>query len=251
LAVSFWQGMNTFRGITGDFIARYAAGEMVADGLSPYDAAMHERYTLAHDASGVPAWDAPPVMASFRVLSVLPLRAAGALLTIGSYLGVGVLAWYVTRRARASADPADRWGPLAIWAMGGLVLLQTAPVRLTLSLGQIDLVCLGIVLLVAAWVPAVALLKPQTTGLTAAAIFGRGIGLRWPPSARSLRWGHLLVGLGLSVAFLATPGWRSRASMRHTTSRFPPPDWRRCSSRSGCSGASQPVLPRSWCCSTW
>ena len=200
LLVSLWQSQNPLRDINNDFYARYTAGEAVADGESPYDVAAQNRYLVKYGAVNMPAWDAPPVIAAFRVLSVLPVRAASTVLNLMSYAGVGVIAFYVTQRARARSG--SRSSHLAVLALGMVAILQTSPVRLTLALGQIDIVALGLVLLLGAWVPALALLKPQTVAVTAAAIFGRAIGLGWPPAVDAIRWRRVLVGLATSAGLV-------------------------------------------------
>jgi hypothetical protein len=200
LLISVWQAQNPFRGISFDFYARYAAGETVADGESPYDRDAHSRHLAKYGAVNVPAYDAPPVMAAFRILSVVPARVASTALNTLSYLSVGVIAWYVTQRARTRARSRTR--ELVVWGLAAAAILQLSPVRHTLALGQIDLVALALVLLLSAWIPAFALLKPQTVALTAAAIFGRAIGLGWPPSAAAIQWRRVLLGIATSAALV-------------------------------------------------
>ena len=212
LAVSLWQSQSGLRGIHFDFVARYGAGETVADGEDPYDEEAHFRHTEVYGVRGAAVFDAPPVIAAFRLATVLPLKAAGALLNILSYLSVAVLAWYITRRHRDRPEVTAH--PLVVGGLCGLALLQAAPVRHTLALGQTDLVAMAMTVLLAAWVPTVAFFKPQTVALTAAAIFGRAVGVRWPPSLAAIRWKHVVVAIvsfvglvAFSRVFAASASW--------------------------------------------
>ncbi len=165
-----------------DFWTRYAAGELVAEGRSPYDeAALVARVHELGDFGFLPFYDAPPVAAACRLLALLPLRPAYFALTVLSFASCVALGRVLGGRDRTT------------WVLAAVGLLVFTPARTTLILGQLDLVAMVATLHLGARWPVVAMAKPQTVVGVAATLVAR----RWRRHGP-----RLLVGAAVSAAIV-------------------------------------------------
>jgi hypothetical protein len=115
-----------------DFLARYAAGTLVAQGVSPYDThrLLETEQRLRPGLEPLPFFDPPPTAALFRVLAGLPMSTASAVWEVLTVLGVAALGVVLARIAGATR-------PTAL-AVAVALLAVFGPVRATVWLGQID-----------------------------------------------------------------------------------------------------------------
>src|SRR5215216_5440589 len=76
-----------------DFTIRYAAGQLVDDGVSPYDTAklVAAEKALRPELEDLPFYDPPPTAAAFRMVSQLPFKAAAALWEVLSVACLAVI----------------------------------------------------------------------------------------------------------------------------------------------------------------
>lgn len=193
--------------VSFDFIERYAGGKIAADGRSPYDdQLLFKRERLLGADQVVPVYDAPPVVAAFRVLALLPLRAAALLLALLSLAACVILAGVLTR----GSPPTHQ-------AVVTVAVLVFSPARHTLHLGQIDLIAMAGVLLLARWQPVLAIAKPQTTGLTALALFAERRHQRPLRAVLMAGVGALLV-VAASAALAGSATWADWAN--HLRDRY-------------------------------
>jgi hypothetical protein len=134
-AASVMQGLihTTLRYPVGmDFVARYAAGTLVAEEVSPYDTQrlLESEQRLRPGLEPLPFLDPPPTAALFRALADLPMSTASAVWEAFTVLGIAVLGVVLGRIAGATTPTA---------LVASVALLQVfGPVRAVVSLGQID-----------------------------------------------------------------------------------------------------------------
>ncbi|MGK2948478.1 MAG: glycosyltransferase 87 family protein [Acidimicrobiales bacterium] len=207
VAITLVQSQSGFRGISGDFYARYAAGTLVGRDVSPYD---EDRLFAEEQALGSPStmtefYDPPPTLLALRALATMPPTAASLALSGLSLASAGLLGWLV------AAGGGRRLVALAVAAV-----LVHSSTRQTLALGQTDLVVLAAVLLLARWQPVLAVAKPQTTGLVAAARFveaarRRPVGAVVGAAAGTVA---VLVATGLLVGSATWGDWLDRLAAR-------------------------------------
>ncbi len=150
------------KGSQGDFVARYAAGQLLKIGADPYD---HNRLFIEEQRLGIGVgyadvvYDPPPVLLIFRGLAELPLTAAA---WVWWALSAGALALSVWLLSRTLSLRRHFPTLLAGAALFG-------PALHSLRMGQIDLVLLlpfwvAVTAPRRDWAPGIAvlaLLKPQ------------------------------------------------------------------------------------------
>jgi hypothetical protein len=78
-----------------DFTARYAAGQLVDDGVSPYDTAklVAAERGLRGELEDLPFYNPPPTAAAFPLVSQLPFKAGAALWEPLSVACLAVIGW--------------------------------------------------------------------------------------------------------------------------------------------------------------
>jgi hypothetical protein len=115
-----------------DFAARYAAGTVAAQGVSPYDTQrlLETEQRLWPGLDALPFFDPPPTAALFRVLAGLPMSTAAALWEMLTVLGIAALGVLLARTVGATT-------PTAL-VVAVALLAVFAPVRASVGLGQID-----------------------------------------------------------------------------------------------------------------
>jgi Glycosyltransferase family 87 len=144
--VSLFQASVLTGPVPLDFTARYAAGQLADDGVSPYDTGklLAAVQALRPDLAGedLPFYDPPPTAAAFRLVSQLPFETGAALWEILSVACLAVIGWLL-------ADLIGIHRPSARLAIVSLLLLFS-PVRHSIRLGQVEAVLL-LPLFVAIW----------------------------------------------------------------------------------------------------
>lgn len=197
-----------------DFVARYAAGQVIRDGGDPYDerSVFPAQAALADeggDFTGQPLriLDPPATLIPFRALAHLPLRAAAWTWWALSVMALAGLA-VASARLVGFTQRATRVTLLAAGIFG--------PALTSLSLGQIDIVLLlplfaGLLLARTGrqCAPAVAilsLLKPQIALLPVLALL-------WEHRRRPTAWAEVALTAGAVVIAAATilplSAWRT------------------------------------------
>jgi hypothetical protein len=168
--VSLLQISLLSRPIPMDFAARYAGGQLVDRGVSPYDRVQQfsAQATLRPDLGELPFYDPPPTAALFRLVSLLPARTAAALWELFSAACLALTGWLL-----ADLIGVHGWtGRLA--AVSLLVLFS--PIRHAINYGQVEPVFL-LPLFTAIWL---CLRRPP-------AVWVMGAVQRWPWQASASR----------------------------------------------------------------
>jgi hypothetical protein len=127
-----------------DFTARYAAGQLVDRGVSPYDrtAVVAAEQALWPGLEELPFWDPPPTAAAFRLVAQLPFRPAAAAWELLSVACLAVIGWLLADLLGVRR----RTTQLAIVCL----LVLFGPFRSSISLGQVEALVL-LPLVVAIW----------------------------------------------------------------------------------------------------
>jgi Glycosyltransferase family 87 len=127
-----------------DFTARYAAGQLVDDGVSPYDTAklLSAEQVLRPELEDLPFYDPPPTAAAFRLVSRLPFEAGAVLWELLSVAFLAVIGWLLADLIRIRR----RNTRLAIISL----LVLFSPIRHSIGLGQVEAIVL-LPLFVAVW----------------------------------------------------------------------------------------------------
>jgi hypothetical protein len=127
-----------------DFTARYAAGQLVDRGVSPYDrtAVVAAEQALWPGLEELPFYDPPPTAAAFRLVARLPFKPAAAVWELLSVACLAVIGWLL-------ADLLAVWRRTTRLAIICLLALF-GPFRSSIGLGQIEAMVL-LPLVVAIW----------------------------------------------------------------------------------------------------
>lgn len=127
-----------------DFTIKYAAGQLVDDGVSPYDTAklVAAEQALRPGLWDLPFFDPPPTAAAFRLVSQLPFKAGAALWELLSVACLAVIGWLLADLIGVHR----RSTRLAIVSL----LVLFSPVLHSIRLGQVEAVLL-LPLVVAIW----------------------------------------------------------------------------------------------------
>ena len=127
-----------------DFTIKYAAGQLVDDGISPYDTAklVAAEQALRPGMWDLPFFDPPPTAAGFRLVSQLPFKAGAALWEFLSVACLAVIGWLLADLIGVHR----RSTRLAIVSL----LVLFSPVLHSIRLGQVEAVLL-LPLVVAIW----------------------------------------------------------------------------------------------------
>ena len=135
-AASLLQGSVFRNPIPVDFAARYAAGQLVDQGVNPYDSTkLHTaEQELMPGLGELPFYDPPPTAAVFRLISMLPVSAGALVWQIMSVVCLALIACLL-----GGLIGVRHWMPM----LGIASLLAIfGPVRHSIALGQVELVFL-------------------------------------------------------------------------------------------------------------
>ena len=217
---------NSFATWLGDGRTFYCAGRAARYGFDPYDLEVITQCGRAMGAPVLPSFFYTPLaLAAFVPLSWLPgwlafillsVAQAGALIAISRLLAAGVAHGTLALRLGLAAAPSIAYG-----------------VTLNLWLGQVNLICAGLIALAA-----VALQRdkdPQAGALIAlAAVLKPGFLLFLALPGALLRWRALAVALAATLAALAVAAmlappdaWADHAEVARRIVAEPLPDWMR------------------------